>query len=344
MKADMKEAPASAASESSLTTPRPVEHTGESGGEGVARVPSADVESTAQGAGMNASNGGAGTSEGSSPEIPDPPSLPPSRSARRGVIRSVEEMLRRLVPLLPRGRKLRVMDLCSGSCTFMDALRQYMPTIRYRFEYVSVDVDPWVGPQVNGHTHICGDVRDWREIIAPRFKPGYFDIVWASPPCTVFSRAKTDTTPADLARGISIVVGVKETIAYLKPPAWFIENPRGRLADQIIMRDRVCPLMRDSVRLLLSYCRYGTWYRKDTHLWTNVPRLVTLRCTAATPCTWLSAGWRRHPRTAQNGPTNGLPCGVSRATAYKPPIPFLVGAIKAGLEQACAFRRSRGRW
>ena len=115
MKADMKEAPASAASESSLTTPRPVEHTGESGGEGVARVPSADVESTARDAGMNASNGGAGTSEGSSPEIPDPPSLPPSRSARRGVIRSVEEMLRRLVPLLPRGRKLRVLDLCSGS-------------------------------------------------------------------------------------------------------------------------------------------------------------------------------------------------------------------------------------
>ena len=37
--------------------------------------------------------------------------------------------------------------------------------------------------------------------------------------------------PADLVRGISIVVGVKETIAYLKPPAWFIENPRGRLAD-----------------------------------------------------------------------------------------------------------------
>ena len=34
--------------------------------------------------------------------------------------------------------------------------------------------------------HLCGDVRDWREIVASRYKTGHFDIVWASPPCTVF--------------------------------------------------------------------------------------------------------------------------------------------------------------
>ncbi len=173
--------------------------------------------------------------------------------------------MRKLVPILPRGRKLRVLDLCSGSCTLLDALQEYLPTIRQRFEYVSIDPDPQVGSWVDGHVHICGDVRDWREVIAPRYKPGYID-VWASPPCTVFSRAKTNVTPKDLAYGIPIVAGVKETIMFLKLPSWFIENPRGRLANQAIMKDEGCPLIRDSVRLLLSYCRYGAWYRKDTHL------------------------------------------------------------------------------
>ena len=59
MKAVMEEAPATAASEISLTTPRPVENTGESTGDGEAGVPSVDVESTARDAGTNAIDGGA---------------------------------------------------------------------------------------------------------------------------------------------------------------------------------------------------------------------------------------------------------------------------------------------
>jgi len=340
---------AGAAPESSLTILCQGEHSGESAEEGAAEegeaeagMRAADVESTARDAGNNGSEGVIPRSPPCRARIGIPPQSPPSRRARRRrcVIRSVEEMMRKLVPILPRGRKLRVLDLCSGSCTLLDALQAYLPTILQRFEYVSVDTDPQVGSRVDGHVHICGDVRDWREVITPRYKPGYFDVVWASPPCRVFSHAKTNASPKDLADGISIVAGVKETIAFLKPPSWFIENPRGRLAQQAIMNDEGCPLMRDSVRLLVSYCRYGAWYRKDTHLWTNVRSLVALRCTAATPCSWLSGGWRRHPRTAQNGPTNGLPVGVPRATAYKPPIPLLVGAIKAGLEQAGAVRRA----
>ena len=68
--------------------------------------------------------------------------------------------MRKLVPILPRGRKLRVLDLCSGSCTLLDALQEYLPTIRQRFEYVSIDPDPQVGSPVDGHVHICRDVRD----------------------------------------------------------------------------------------------------------------------------------------------------------------------------------------
>ena len=61
-----EEAPAMAASESSVKKPRPVEHTGDVAREEEAGVPSADVESTARDAGTNASDGGVGASRGSS--------------------------------------------------------------------------------------------------------------------------------------------------------------------------------------------------------------------------------------------------------------------------------------
>ena len=92
--------------------------------------------------------------------------------------------MQKLVSILPRGRKLRVLDLCIGSCTLLDALQEYLPTIRQRFEYVSIDPDPQVGSRVDGHVHICRNVRDWREVIATRYKPGYFHVVWASLSCS----------------------------------------------------------------------------------------------------------------------------------------------------------------
>ena len=76
MKEDKEEAPATAASESSLTTPRPIENTDESTGEGEAGVPSADVESTARDAGTNAIDGGA------CPESPEHPFPPPGSKDR----------------------------------------------------------------------------------------------------------------------------------------------------------------------------------------------------------------------------------------------------------------------
>ena len=49
----------------------------------------------------------------------------------------------RIKPTSSARCKLRVLDLCSGSCTLMDALHRCMPTIRCVFEYVAyVRFDP----------------------------------------------------------------------------------------------------------------------------------------------------------------------------------------------------------
>ena len=56
------------------------------------------------------------------------------------------------------------------------------------------------------------------------YDPGSFDGVWASPPCTEFSIAKT-IGRRNLELADQIVQRTLEIITYLDPPVWCIENP-----------------------------------------------------------------------------------------------------------------------
>jgi len=181
-------------------------------------------------------------------------------ASRPAHIRKIELLLEELVPLLPRGRKVRVLDLCNGESTLLEVMMLYLPSICQRFEYVSIDSNPDVdnGALFPGHIHICGDVRNWKQLLADagaRFKPGYFDLAWGSPPCTAFSRSNVCVSEGAFSEAIEVVQAVQECIYWSKAPSWFIENPVGRLATCGIMADEAHPLMRDHVRLLLSYCR-----------------------------------------------------------------------------------------
>jgi hypothetical protein len=180
-------------------------------------------------------------------------------ASRPAHIRKIELLLKQLVPLLPRGRKVRILDLCNGESTLLEAMRMYLPTIHQRFEYV-IDSNPNVdvGALFRGHIHICGDVRNWKQLLTDagaRFKPGYFDLAWGSPPCTAFSRSNACVSEGALREAIEVVKAVQDCIYWSKAPSWFIENPVGRLATCGIMAHDAHPLMRDHVRLLLSYCR-----------------------------------------------------------------------------------------
>lgn len=130
------------------------------------------------------------------------------------------------------------------------------------------------------------DIRQWDYTIYPR---GHFDFIWASPPCTEYSAAKTRGI-RKIEEANDIVQRVLRIIDYFAPPFFVIENPQtGLLKHQ--------PFMQHIPFADVDYCRYGMPYRKRTRLWNNfnfAPRpLCRGDCGA-------SVGGR-HIHTAQQG-------------------------------------------
>jgi len=143
---------------------------------------------------------------------------------------------------------------------------------------------------VTGSPTIKQDILKWDYQALPE---GHFDVIWASPPCTHYSRARTTAkTPRDLEGSDALVQKTLDIIAYFKPRCWAMENPqsgllKGRAVVEGLPFKDVC------------YCRYGTPYRKATRIWTDLgsswqPRPM---CTPADPCPNMQGG--RHPVTAQ---------------------------------------------
>ena len=166
------------------------------------------------------------------------------------------------------------------------------------WDVTSVDMAPKSGSAIASlsgaaHQHFIADVLSWNY---EAFEPGTFDCVWASPPCTQYSRARTTArTPRDLEGADRLVQRTLEIIACHRPAAgFFIENPQSGLLKG---RDVVSKLSYSDT----SYCKYGYEYRQHTRIWhNNFEFEPETMCCASSPCEAARLG--RHEGTAQRGP------------------------------------------
>jgi site-specific DNA-cytosine methylase len=175
---------------------------------------------------------------------------------------------------------MRLLELFSGTGSVGEVFRAA------GWETVSVD---------NAPTAPCDVIADILTLDPRDFdrEHGPFDCIWASPPCTQYSVARTFAkTPRSLGLADALVAKAIQFIDVIKPKAWFLENPWTGLLKS---RPVVAPL---GPPVVLDYCRYGRPFRKRTAIWTNRP-LQGLLCRKGSFC----GGWdgRGHPSAAQQG-------------------------------------------
>ena len=150
---------------------------------------------------------------------------------------------------------------------------------------MSVDMDPRTPADI--HTDILA--FDYKTL-----EPGSFDVVWASPPCTQYSKARTNAkTPRDLETADAIVRRTLAIIEHLRPIYFFMENPATGL---LKTRDCVQGLSYKD----LTYCSYGRPFRKWTRVWTDCQAWHPRPMCDGQTCPQILNG--RHLQTAQRGP------------------------------------------
>jgi hypothetical protein len=141
----------------------------------------------------------------------------------------------------------RLLELYSGTGSMGKAFKQL------GWDVVSVDLRADFKPD------ICCNVLDF-DVGMLGGKP--VDVVWASPPCTQYSCARTRAkTARDLVGSDKLVQKVLDLAVDLNA-TYLIENPHsGLLKTRAVVAD--CPME------ILDYCKYDALYRKRTSIWTN---------------------------------------------------------------------------
>ena len=102
---------------------------------------------------------------------------------------------------------MKLLELCSGTGSVGKVARNL------GWEVISLDLK---------NADISEDILTWNY---KQFDPKHFDFIWASPPCTEYSIAKT-TAKRDIPAANKIVQKTLEIIDYLKPTYFVLENPK----------------------------------------------------------------------------------------------------------------------
>ena len=174
---------------------------------------------------------------------------------------------------------MHLLELFSGTSSVGRAFREV------GWQVTSVDIDLTFLPT------ICCDVLELE--VDRVLEHGNVDLLWASPPCTQYSCARTTArTPRDLVGADALVRKVLD-LADSLCCYYLIENPHSGLL-------KTRGIVTGIPMQVLDYCRYGTTYRKRTSIWTN-SSYVPERPLCDKDCA--SSDGRKHIRRAQrSGP------------------------------------------
>ena len=224
-----------------------------------------------------------------------------------------------LVPTPSEGT-FKILELFSGTGS-LSKIARTLKDVRT----ISVDINE----ETAGHK--ADVVADILKIDFKKWTFG-FDAIFAGPPCQTYSimsgakhRTKDDMEPKtkEAKEGRAILKKTLEVIAYFhsKNPelVFYIENPYG---GRMKFETELFNLLPPHGQCVVSYCKYGFKYQKDTMFWTNDWNFLrnALRCTKDTPCEYVAAtgkhpeGVRAHP---ENGQTAG-PQSLAERYAYPP--------------------------
>jgi hypothetical protein len=212
---------------------------------------------------------------------------------------------------------VRCLELFSGTGSVGKVAREL------GWEVVSLDICPKDNP-----TH-CIDILAFDFSI---WSPGYFDVIWASPPCTLYSIASHCRDPEG---GNAVSRKTMEVINLLNPTYYIVENPHSSL----IWKQGIFEQL---PKKKVSYCHYGFPYRKNTQLATNVP-FDAKACKGDCPFMVEHEGHRYHQEVAQHGRSANTPPGIQKVNytsrqLYQVP-PALIHDICAAITQAALAER-----
>ena len=238
----------------------------------------------------------------------------------------IEKHKKRRFPPPCLGRKLRVLDLCSGTGSVKRALlKLIMPDVRakhrskHRRGFIYVSIDSVSSGDIK--PTIQGDVRQWHALLEAK-NPKYvsqdpavwkWDIVFASPPCEKFSFGNKTVTKKQEREALRVVQACLDCVLLLRPTVYFIENSYGRLWKTKLME----PYRHQMY--VVSHCRYGASYRKHTCIWSSIRGMSLRKCGTRHTCDWLRL-WSNHNNTAQNGyDPDGRDNGTPREKLYRVP-------------------------
>jgi hypothetical protein len=204
-----------------------------------------------------------------------------------------------------------ILDLFSGTGSVSNAAQSR------GYNAVSLDRDM--------DASIKTDVMEWNYQQLP---PRMFDLIWASPPCTEYSRAKT-TAPRKIHEANKVVERTLEIIRYFEPKYFVIENPQtGLLKEQEFMQEL------DYVDV--DYCKYGFPYRKRTRLWNNFKQQLEdkVKPLCKKDCNSMNEARTRHIAEAQRMPSGkkanwGERRKFEQAELYKVPEPLINDVLDA---------------